>query len=870
MRSFIKAHRKADSLGSDKSDEINNNQVKTPTTTPNFPSHPQFTPPFQNSSHSRSSPKKLLTPIRNFFSTLGQNAKSSPVGSSADRLSEMIQSGPPPNIATKQRLDKDKKKMKAGSFTNMSYLANRSQENDEHEVADIFPRDPQDSRNRTGYRISSSSGSLFDDKTSKISLTQQQSSTASRHDPFVAPISQESLPQKVELLRPLSIHEGSFSNESKNSLENSLNNFKASGVSFLTPKYPKRISHNSDNEDDLDSHDDASDASSQFSFVRDKRGGRNTSVKYYKTKASQNELGRLALMDENDFGSDADAYSDYDFENNGMDGEDIFDSEDDDEDVVNYNPLFDDDEVVDLEPPLRELVTSEQSMPVPITPDLLPTATKSLFTNSPPTHTLKRHKFYKSYHLSIEGLDDIETLPSPDAGDDILENYLELAHDLSPRLNIPESTPEFNSNHSLELFDLSSPLINGVTIGNNLEHRFGSIRSEAATADTRAKKMFIHRHDSQLLGPSVYSLHSMDGKGQELPKLRAFHGSIDHGINTALEEKANEFDAFQRSQQHSQTPKTAKSTELHGLGLSMEDLNSSRLTDRTEQLAPNNTKLSIHRTTSSITRMMDFLGGASDVSVPKQAVVKNKRESVESMMNSLAFLESSQTEISAKEVNEKQSSTLHFVPLKPNVKRTVSGKRYSWCSEASQEDDGYPAGRGAEDTGAQRRQNDDELLDEINQIPEDYEFDKRKTKTNTMPHLTDDWLWRSSSFNKRPVKAIMDYKMANNKIETGGKTVTFYRNNSLNKDMTRSRSVSRAPSARSMTSFVSVDEESEEAEEAPKAEANDSVKKPELLDDLLSRAEVSSGRRSLKLLDKRSELERSCSPLDSIKERDFT
>ena len=43
-----------------------------------------------------------------------------------------------------------------------------------------------------------------------------------------------------------------------------------------------------DNKDDDDNDDDDDDDnSSQFSFVHDMKGGRNTSVKYYKTKNSK-------------------------------------------------------------------------------------------------------------------------------------------------------------------------------------------------------------------------------------------------------------------------------------------------------------------------------------------------------------------------------------------------------------------------------------------------------------------------------------------------------------------------------------------------------------------------------------------------------
>ena len=78
---------------------------------------------------------------------------------------------------------------------------------------------------------------------------------------------------------------------------------------------------NKDDDDNDDDDDDDDDNSSQFSFVHDMKGGRNTSVKYYKTKNSKNtnnDEGLLNTFNELDLGYEVDEFSDYDYENNGV------------------------------------------------------------------------------------------------------------------------------------------------------------------------------------------------------------------------------------------------------------------------------------------------------------------------------------------------------------------------------------------------------------------------------------------------------------------------------------------------------------------------------------------------------------------------
>lgn len=92
---------------------------------------------------------------------------------------------------------------------------------------------------------------------------------------------------------------------------------------------------------DLDHLDDSN--SLQFSFIKDNIGGRNTSVKYYKTINPTKDLPTPPpinnTFNEHDLGYEVDEFSDYDYENNGYDDDDDGDGE------VGYNDALDEEEV---------------------------------------------------------------------------------------------------------------------------------------------------------------------------------------------------------------------------------------------------------------------------------------------------------------------------------------------------------------------------------------------------------------------------------------------------------------------------------------------------------------------------------------------
>lgn len=84
--------------------------------------------------------------------------------------------------------------------------------------------------------------------------------------------------------------------------------------------------------------------------------------------------------------------------------------------------------------------------------------------------------------------------------EDILENYMDLRRLSSidvANLNNSRKTPDLQSSGNLELYDLNSPMINGLTIGNNLRHRLRKDNDfKEEDHDSNTNKLFIFRQTS--------------------------------------------------------------------------------------------------------------------------------------------------------------------------------------------------------------------------------------------------------------------------------------------------------------------------------------------------------------------------------------
>ena len=117
---------------------------------------------------------------------------------------------------------------------------------------------------------------------------------------------------------------------------------------------------------------------------------------------------------------------------------------------------------------------------------------------------------------------------------------------------------------------------------------------------------------------------------------------------------------------------------------------------------------------------------------------------------------------------------------------------------------------------------DQDILDEINQIPEDYDYDElnKVKRSNSRKDSLVMGFERSSSYSRKPKRVLMLNQAKPNKIETSSKTVTFYDKKKTSShgipiDVTRVKSsnLSRGLSFRSVNSIPSVSEVNEEEED---------------------------------------------------------
>ncbi|CAK9440343.1 uncharacterized protein LODBEIA_P44430 [Lodderomyces beijingensis] len=316
----------------------------------------------------------------------------------------------------------------------------------------------------------------------------------------------------------------------------------------------------SENHDQDDSLDESDTASSQFSFSQDMIAGRNVSVKYYKIKPEkpfEKEPIERNPYDTQDLGYEADDISDYDFDNNGMDEED--DYEEDDDFGANHD-LFEDSPKVKNSASNLAYETTDSGddgstqrvfggeVAIPRQPVIRIPLTDANFSASP--HTLA--PFNSSYHLSISGPESFSSATSSpkksNFEDDILESYLTRSQSNSQSdFAAAAMEPPFSDDHgSFELFELSSPMINGLTVGHNLRHR-------SRRANANPNKLQIHR---DLANSEYLPLHSEQSNVRDLMQGRlfpSFHGSFDEKIHSLVLHKVEEFDSFFRAMSNTDT-----------------------------------------------------------------------------------------------------------------------------------------------------------------------------------------------------------------------------------------------------------------------------------------------------------------------------
>lgn len=735
------------------------------------------------------------------------------------------------------------------------------------------------------------------------------------------------------------------SNKSNTSLANSENNFETKQVSFEPTVHHADDIHSAGVDEEAST---GSETSSQFSFVKDKGGGRNTSVKYYKTiktpSENDNSFSQINTFNEHDLGYEVDEFSDYDFENNGLD-EDLEYGDDQDGDVQ-YNSLFkDDDEQDESIRKEREFNAAqsldstsnhveESSAPSLNTFERMETETASTDTKFPDVQLSKYKPFNHSYHLSIEGIDlskinDKDIVHDSHSGDDlpeedILENYLDsrrLSSADVTSFNLNRKTPDLQSSVNLELFDLNSPLINGLTIGNNLRHRLPRTDnfSKDVDTDSNTNRLFIFRQSSESgknenNSKSVEPNYSVRPDSDVFKKraLKSFHSSISDNLDCRIIEKLNELERFNATRAESIT---AKDNEKDiGLGILVEsDVNDEDIQNTEEKSINDSSETatneimnileSLEPTQSSATKkelnevinnpnqqdqtpenpqninrqsilgMMSVLENlhkvdddqtqglkisSEDKTTEKQRrssiidmmnnlsslesenphnIDASKRNSISQMMSTLATLEQSNTTNNAILGTEGKPNKFMHLEVKDPIKRvgleSKDNNRYSWYGNDETINLKASSVSGAAVPSSMREKlplNDNssphahkiipldseipsflekDLIDEANQLPEDYNFEDHRNK-NPILTLNESNFYRSNSYNNKPAKTISDNNYLSSKIETINKTITFYRSNSTGQysDFNRSRSISRGPSTRSLKSSNSIDSDS--------------------------------------------------------------
>ncbi|EMG50950.1 hypothetical protein G210_5677 [Candida maltosa Xu316] len=1001
MRSFIKSHRKNDSNVSTTSDALilenqsrsntnssvsasdeyhppntySNRSSTTPIASPKMQQYPQYTPPPTGQS-SMSSPKKLLTPIKNLFTSASHSKSALTTPSSAESFNANVTgitggggSSPknkfrkhrrsrshisisnelsqlPEEPSTTSSLFDNKNYQKLKPFEHYKPVVKSSKSTSSLSALDAMSPDPAKKSRPSSTEALSKSGSSKGSKKKNL---------RSRHITSL-PLPSKPRSSASELGPPISLAHTYSNDTSDPSIAESESKFQTKDVLFdnvpsssnddiksqtiymLEKENTGKVEKKDDQDDDDEEYDSSS---SQFSFVQDMKGGRNTSVKYYKKNIkppAPPEGGISNTFNEHDLGYEVDEFSDYDYENNGGDLDDDYEGFEE-EDDAQYNKFYDDqedieDEINKLGSPLGYINQSQQSNLNSIDNIDNGESLKSPIndTQFPASDISKtRNPFNRAFHLSILGPRSETPKDSPAKSnfeEDILENYLVISDSDHDDFY---SNDKDGSGDNFELFALNSPLINGLTIGNNLRHR-----SSRHLNFANANRLIIHRK------PIAFYDDSANGSGANLTEkevftkyVHSFHGSFDDGFNKTIHDKVKGFEDFVESRP--QTKGLGISLDQPGVkkdeGSSASNSLNSRLTGQNSDINSNETNTSTMSATAkskpatntnvrqSVSDMMAILGnfeestkeqtkeveksttrdsvvnmmailsnleenvksdntttetskqqvrnsiiGMMDVlsnlekqttEKPKEEPKANLRNSVLGMMDILANLENNNTETSDKKESRKsvvdmlsslsalqneaepqeppkQKSQLESVREEP--KRKASFKRYSWFN--SQENLSLTKEKSTnkecdptDDNDKYNTSLDQDLLDEINQIPDDFDFDQQRKDQQKSPQqqnqqqqqqLTSNSLlskdrngfYRSNSYNRKPKKTVVSNQFQSNRIETTNKTVTFYNTSpSSSLSVSRSQSLSRGPSTRSMNSFASVNEEEEEEED---------------------------------------------------------
>lgn len=734
MKSFIKTHKRSESLQSTGS-------IPTPLSSPVLNQSPN--------SNNSNSPKKLLMPIKHLFH---KRRTSSEVGDYASSNS----------LSYKDN----------GSSTDLATSTRPS----------LLTRGSNFSENSRFLRLSDkiipTLNSLNDLKrsTSKIITKNKSNDTDEQTDSSRRKISIKSSKSKRSTRN--------FTLRSASSIRTKISNFNGSS-------------------DSMESND------SNFSFVKDMKGGRNTSIKYYKTKPKPKKEIETHYFENEDLDID----DDYDYENNGLDdfdneeeeinyidqfddgdyngdesnfpsramSDDVYDDIDDyssysglqkDEDkgLISHIEEYDDDNYQDYDYD-EDLEDHEHDsyyiQEYQVNEENNRRYNQAYFENES-ILTLPHNKipFNHSYHLSIEGIVNNSSQDLFNDEYEILEDYL----DIDAGRDLP--SPKYQSYDNLELFDLNSPLINGLTIGGDLNNgRYKNFSPNVHIAKYKSKIRSFHLSIDEIdllkseedLSDEEFITQDEGGLGITDEGLK-FGGDLNEANLNILNYEHNKDFSYPLKQDNKipEQPKSSKISHKKNNSHLSEELNKSFKSLDSRDTLPKK----INR--QSINEMMNLL---ENLQIDNEEGQRNKRNSIENMMNFLQTIQ--KTHISPK--NNRKDSFASDVSL-PQLDNDLHFGNVAKIASSTRSNDDLLESTKEYDQELNELEKD--LIDEINQLPEDFDFDANEEllsqfdKLNKSIKLSS--FMRSNSFNKKPKKMAISSNLSNNKVQMSNKTVTYY------------------------------------------------------------------------------------------------
>lgn len=881
MKSFIKNHKRSSSSPANTPDMGQQNQSEfymsaLPLSSSNLQGA-EFTPPQVRSNKGISSPKKLFSPIKNLFSSPGQPKADSGVFKAGDQLKNALNATDRDKNNVNDRTNSSPRQRTQScrgnnAYDGAFYGTNGRQESAERQIKSKYADQQSD-----GYRTDA----VIQNGNKKINYTtmggfgssegQEENGVLKAFDisipedsEYRATTSQINRPHGNLYVSPRSLSE---TDAHKFGIINQNNDVtQAKLESDRSINKSNAINEESESLEDSDGSSSLSENSSNFSFMQGKRGGRNTSVKYYKTAPSKRpDANNVNTFNEEDLG-DIDDYSDYDYENNGLvdDLDDISDNIREEEADVNgqYLKIFDpeeDHENTSFKGYGGGLNVNRSYSPLDDKESVLSSGSGSLLkTGIPNVYValllLNQRVFNHSYHSSIDGFsikDDREshTSSKQESLGDFLENYFDSEYS-SKGQNLRRTSQLLSTNNS-QLGEINSPLINGLTVGHNLGHRALRPKPKLNSSNDLGKlasKILIHRHN---ISGSIDDYgkdnleHRLMFNADKLLKMRdiqSFHTSISEEINLKIPEKIDSYEKFQKKREESNShsvhdnkrdvnfpyenphskygdnivfrfPIASDAHEMYSYKEGKTSASLDQSSDqRTEHTAFDNypslkaqqsdnsplnseEEVSKRNIRNSISQMMNTLAifetgdkpntskmGKLDSSdtlytnFGKEPESSSNRKSISDMMSTLKHLDQIPGGLAGQSMTRNNKSRLQKVENKLLNDENIKSKNLPFW-EATEK--GYPIADKlvSDENQSQEDFYSNELIDEINSVPEDFDFEAQKNNAKQYFKLELPFR-RTNSYNKIPKKVINESNYNNNRIETPTKTVTIYRNKS--------------------------------------------------------------------------------------------